>query len=103
MRRREVGRGEDREGFRWVVTVRVAVRFREVFSSAEFATALADVVRDPPALGAVEATKEKAGTVKFAECVPEELIYRMFAERLADRRGFAEVLNIQFVAVTKAP
>lgn len=77
----------------------LAVRIADVITSHAFHEAIEAVRRDPPQSGAVEVTEETLKSVKFADCVPEELVVSMLRERLSDGPSVAAVLR-QSVIVT---
>ncbi len=78
----------------------LAVRIADVIASRDFNEALEAIRRDPPRSGAVEVTEEALKSVKFADCVPEELVVSMLRERLSDDRSTEIVLGKSVIVIT---
>ena len=77
----------------------LAVRIADVITSRDFHDALETLLRDPPKAEAVEVTEEALKSVKFADCVPEELTVAMLRERLSDHRSVQTTLATQLTVV----
>lgn len=77
----------------------LAVRISDVITSRDFHDALESLRHDPPKVGAVEVTEEALKSVKFADCVPEELTVAMLRERLSDHRSVETTLATQLTVV----
>ncbi len=93
----------ERLGFALSLTVKhdnLAVRIAGVVTSHEFHEALEEIRRDPPKIGSADVTEEALKSVKFADCVPDELVVSMLRERLEDRESVAATLRAQLVVVS---
>jgi ATP-dependent Lhr-like helicase len=77
----------------------LAVRIADVITSRDFHDALESLRSDPPKAGAVVVTEEALKSVKFADCVPEELTVAMLRDRLSDQRSVQVTLATQLTVV----
>lgn len=78
----------------------LAVRILDVVTSSDFHDAHGAIRRDPPKPGAAQVTEEALKSVKFADCVPEELLVSMLRERLADGPAVHDVVARHLVVMS---
>ena len=77
----------------------LAVRIGELITSSDFHDAVESLRRNPPKTGAVDVTEEALKSVKFADCVPEELTVAMLRGRLSDERAVQATLARRLTVV----
>jgi ATP-dependent helicase Lhr and Lhr-like helicase len=71
----------------------LAVRIADMTALRDFQGELQRMGRDLPRHGAVEASEEVLKSVKFADCVPEELVVSMLRQRLSDSEAVEYVIG----------
>jgi ATP-dependent Lhr-like helicase len=78
------------------VTVRhdnLALRILDLIASRTLADAIELMRREPPKTGAIGVTEEALKSLKFADCVPQDLIAAMVRKQLSDCRSVRETLR----------